>query len=148
MKWAASTLAILLAAGLVGVELHAVTVGSEVSGLILLNALTEIRIRETFDLRPQVGFAMPGIAGLMHVTMDLLSHWPAPPLDPFLGLGIGAALTPPPFPTGLDIEGVAGARAAPSDAIWMSLQARDIVREARIGWSSGPVFEGGLLVGF
>ncbi len=152
MKRAAGTLAILLAVGLVGASLHAVTigfgVGYEISGLILLSALTETRINEAIDLRAQVGFATIDIEGLMLVTVDLLSHWLIMPLDPFLGLGLGAALTPPPFSTGLIVEGVAGLRAAPTDLVHLFLQARYIVRRAGAGWSAGPVFEGGLLVEF
>ncbi len=150
MKRTAGAVAILLTVGLVGVGLHAVTigfgVGYEVSGLILLSALTETRINGAIDLRAQVGFATTDIAGLMLVTMDLLSHWLVPPLDPFVGLGIGAALTPPPFSTGLVVEGVAGLRAAPSNVVRLFLQARYIVRRAGAGWHAGPVFEGGLLV--
>ena len=150
MKRAAGTLALLLVVGLVGVGLHAVTigfgVGYEISGLILLSALTETRINEAIDLRAQLGFATTDIAGLMLVTVDLLSHWVVPPLDPFLGLGIGVALTPPPFSTGLTVEGVAGLRAAPTDIVRLFLQARYIVRRAGAGWNAGPVFEGGLLV--
>jgi len=152
MKRVAAALMVLLAGGLVGVVLHAVTigfgVGYEVSGLILLSALTETRINEAIDLRVQVGFATTDIAGLMLLTVDLLSHWLVPPLDPFLGLGIGVALTPPPFSTGLIVEGVTGLRAAPTDIVQLFLQARYIVRRAGAGWNAGPVFEGGLLVEF
>ncbi len=150
MKRTAGAVAILLTVGLVGVGLHAVTVGFgvgyEVSGLILLSALTETRINGAIDLRAQVGFATTDIAGLMLVTMDLLSHWLVPPLDPFVGLGIGAALTPPPFSTGLVVEGIAGLRVAPSNVVRLFLQARYVVRRAGTGWHAGPVFEGGLLV--
>ncbi len=152
MKWAIASLAVLLGAGLIGVGLQAVTiglgVGYEVSGLILVSALTETPINRSIDVRAQVGFATPHIAGLMLVTMDLLTHWAVPPLDPYLGIGIGAALTPPPFSTGLIVEGIAGLRAAPLDVVQLFLQARYLVRRSGVGWSTGPVFEGGLLAQF
>ena len=149
MKWATASLAVLVGVGLVGVSLQAVTigfgVGYEVSGLILVSALTETPINESIDVRAQVGFATPGIAGLMLVTMDLLAHWLIPPLDPYLGLGIGAALTPPPFSTGLVVEGVVGLRAAPYNIMQLFLQARYVLRRSGTGWDAGPVFEAGLL---
>ena len=149
MKWAAASLAVLVGVGLVGVSLQAVTigfgVGYEVSGLILVSALTETPINESIDVRAQVGFATPGIAGLMLLTMDLLAHWLIPPLDPYLGLGIGAALTPPPFSTGLVVEGVVGLRAAPHNIVQLFLQARYVLRRSGTGWDAGPVFEAGLL---
>ncbi len=152
MKWATASLAVLLGVGLVGVSLQAVTIGFgigyEVSGLILVSALTETPINEWIDVRAQVGFATPDIAGLMLVTMDLLTHWLIPPLDPYLGLGIGAALTPPPFSTGLVVEGVVGLRAAPFNVVQLFLQARHVLRRSDTGWNTGPVFEGGLLVRF
>ncbi|MCK4682478.1 hypothetical protein KAT59_05600, partial [Candidatus Bipolaricaulota bacterium] len=68
MKWATASLAVLLGVGLVGVSLQAVTIGFgigyEVSGLILVSALTETPINEWIDVRAQVGFATPDIAGL------------------------------------------------------------------------------------
>lgn len=148
MKWATVSLAVLLGAGLVGVSLQAVTIGIgyEVSGLILPSALTETPINESIDVCAQVGFAAPDIGGLMLVTMDLLPHWLIPPLDPYLGLGIGAALTPLPFCTGLVVEGVVGLRAALFNIVQLFLQARYLFRRSGTGWNTGPIFEGGLLV--
>jgi len=152
MKWAIASLAILLGVGLFGASLQAVTiglcVGYEVSGLTLISALTETSIAESIDVRAQVGFATTDIAGLMLVTMDLLTHWVIPPFDPYLGIGIGAALTPPPFATGLIAEGVVGLRAAPVDVLRLFLQGRFLLRWSGAGWDTGPVFEGGLLVQF
>ena len=149
MKWAVAFPAILLGIGMVA---HAVTiglgVGYETSGLILAGALTETPISRLIDVRVQVGFAMSDIAGLMLVTMDLLTHWTLPPLGPYVGIGIGAALTPPPFSTGLVVEGLAGTRAAVSSVVWLFLQARYLLRWTRAGFNAGPVLEGGLLVRF
>jgi len=152
MKWATASLVILLAAGLIGLGVHAVSLGVgagyEISGLILLSALTEMPISESLDVRAQIGFATPEIAGLMLVTADLLTHWLISPFDPFVGLGIGAALTPPPYSTGFVVEGVGGLRIAPFDGVQLLLQVRYLLRRAGNGWHAGPVFEGGLLVQF
>ncbi len=152
MKWVGITLTILLAVALVGVGLHAVSigvgVGYEISGLILISALTEMPISETLDVRAQLGFATPDIAGLMLVTVDILTHWLMPPIDPYVGLGIGVALTPPPYSTGLVVEGVGGLRVAPIDGLQLSLQVRYLLRKAGNGWHAGPVFEGGVLLQF
>ncbi len=149
MKWATASLIILVAVGLgLRAATFGVGIGYEVSGLVLLGALTETPINPLIDIRAQIGFATPGIAGLMLVTMDLLAHWPFPPFDPYLGLGIGAALTPPPFSTGLVVEAVGGTRIAPLDVVQFFIQARYILRWSGAGWNAGPVFESGLLVEF
>ena len=152
MKWTTGMLAVFLVVGSVGVGMHAVTigvsVGYEISGLVLVSALTETGINEAIDLRVQIGFATPNVSGLMVVTMDLLLHWLIPPLDPYIGLGIGAALTPPAFSTGVLGEAVAGLRAAPSNVVQLFLQARYVVRRTGIGWYAGPVLDGGLVVEF
>jgi len=152
MKWAGASLVGLLTIGSLGIGTGAVAVGFgvgyEITGLTLINALTETPIGETIDVRAQVGFATPDVAGLMIVTMDVLTHWVIPPLDPYVGLGAGVALTPPPFSTGLVVEGIAGLRAAPLDIVQLYLQARYLLRRSGAGWSAGPVFEAGLLVRF
>jgi len=152
MKWTVAPLVGLLAIGVLGIGAGAVTVGFgvgyEVTGLVLISALTEMPIGETIDVRAQVGLATPDIAGLMIVTMDVLMHRAVPPLDPYIGLGAGVALTPPPFSTGLVVEGIAGLRAAPLDLVQLYLQARYLLRRSGVGWSAGPVFEAGLLVRF
>lgn len=152
MKWATASLGALGVLVLVGVGLQAVTIGLgagyEMSGLILIGALTETRISEWIDVRAQLGFASRDVAGLMLVTMDLLTHWLVVPLDPYLGLGIGAALTPPSFSTGLIVEGTVGLRVAPLDVVGLFVQARYLLRRSDTGWNAGPVFEGGLLVRF
>jgi len=152
MKWTVASLAVLLTVGLLGIGLGAVTigfgVGYEITGLIMVSVLTEMPIGDLIDVRAQVGFATPDIVGLMLVTMDILTHWLIPPLDPYIGVGIGAALTPAPFSTGLVVEGIAGLRAAPFDIVQLYLQARYLLRRSGTGWSTGPIFEGGLLVQF
>ena len=152
MKRAAASLVFLLAIGLIGAGAQAVAigfgVGYETSGLILVSALAETLINRSIDLRAQVGFAASGIAGLMLVTMDLLGHWSIPLLDPYIGLGIGAALTPPPFSTGVIAEGIAGMRVPAPNVVQLFLQVRYLVRWSSVGWNAGPVFEGGFLARF
>jgi hypothetical protein len=152
MKWTIASLVGLLAVGMLVAVAGGVTigvgVGYEVTGLILINAMTELPIADSLDVRAQVGFATPDIAGLMIVTMDVLAHWPVEAVDPYIGLGAGAALTPPPFSTGLVVEGIAGLRAAPFDIVQFYLQVRYLLRRSGVGWNAGPVFEVGLLIRF
>jgi len=152
MKQATALLALLLAVGWVGTHGGAVSVGVsvgyEITGLVLVGALTELPIGASLDVRAQVGFAASNVAGLMLVTTDLLAHWLVPPIDPYAGVGIGAALTPSPYSSGAVAEGIAGLRAAPSEAVQLFLQVRYLLRRSGVGWSAGPVFEGGLLARF
>jgi len=152
MRRIAVCLAVLLGMAWIGPVLQAASVGFgvgyEISGLTLFSALTETPIGASLDIRAQVGFATSDIAGLMVVTIDLLAHQVVPPLDPYFGLGIGAALTPPPYSSGVVLEGVLGLRAEPFRVVHLFLQARYLLRRSGAGWNAGPVFEGGLLVRF
>jgi len=152
MKRATALLVGILAVGTVGLAVHGVAVGLsagyEISGLFLVGALTEMAVNPLFDLRAQIGFATSDVSGLMLVSADLLAGWPVPPVEPYLGLGVGAALTPPPFSTGFVIEALIGVRAALSELVGGFIQARYLVRWSDAGWTAGPVFEGGLLVAF
>lgn len=122
--------------------------GIDPTGLWLIGAMTELSVTELFDLRAQIGFATGDIAGLMLVSLSALPHVVMEPIDLFAGLGLGVALTPPPFSTGLVIEGSAGLRLIPADVISIVLQARYLVRFTGGIWTSGPVFEGGILINF
>ncbi|MFC2095992.1 hypothetical protein ACFLSW_06130 [Candidatus Bipolaricaulota bacterium] len=122
--------------------------GYDPTGLWLLGALTELSITEIIDVRAQIGFATQGIEGLMLASISLLPHWFMPPIDPFAGIGIGVALTPPPFSTGLVLEGSAGIRLVPADVVSIILQARYLFRWTGGNWTSGPIFEGGILINF
>ena len=124
------------------------TAGFEPTGLWILGALTELSISETFDVRAQIGFATHGIEGLMLVSISVVPHWPMPPVDPFVGLGVGVALTPPPYSTGVVVEAAAGIRLIPADVISILLQARYLLRWTGTTWTTGPVFEGGILMRF
>ncbi len=124
------------------------TAGFEPTGLWILGALTELSITEIFDLRAQIGFASQSIEGLMLAGISIVPHWPMPPVDPFVGLGVGVALTPPPYSTGVVVEGALGIRLIPADVISILLQARYLLRWTGTSWTAGPVFEGGILMRF
>lgn len=123
--------------------------GFDPTGMWLISALTELSVTEIFDVRAQIGFAAtPGIEGLMLASMSVLPHLFLPPIDLFAGFGLGVALTPPPFSTGLIIEGSAGIRLIPTDAVSILLQTRYLFRLTGDGWTSGPIFELGILINF
>ena len=134
-----------LSAFAVGVGLSA---GFDPTGLWLVGAATEVPALEYLDVRAQVGFATQGIEGLMLATFSVLPHFLAPPLDPFVGLGIGVAMTPPPFSTGFVVEGSAGLRIVPVDSVSLFVQVRYLMRYAASIWSTGPVYEGGITINF
>ncbi len=131
---------------------HATSVGLAVgldpTGILLISALTELPISPDFDVRAEVGIATGDMAGLMVITGSALVHHTFAPVDPFAGIGIGVALTPPPFSTGLVLEGVAGVRLVPLDAFLVFGEVRYLVRWLNDGFTSGPVYEAGLEVRF
>lgn len=157
---------------ILGGAAHATSVGLAVgldpTGILLINALTELPVSPDFDARAEVGIATGDMAGLMLITASVLGHHAfgpavatvaggdsthfvhpiAPAIDPFAGIGIGVALTPPPFSTGLVIEGVAGVRLVPLDALVVFGEVRYLVRWLNDGFTSGPVYEAGLEVRF
>ena len=122
--------------------------GLDPTGIVIVSAVTELPIAEFFDLRAEVGFATDEIEGLMMVTLGGLAHYAFPPVEPFAGLGVGAALTPPPFSTGFVVEGYAGLRVTPFDPIFLFLQARLVARYSSTGWTIGPIYEAGIQVRF
>jgi hypothetical protein len=123
-------------------------VGMDPTGILLINALTEMPVAPHLDVRAEVGIATGDMAGLMLITGALLAHQEFGPIDPFLGLGAGVALTPPPFTTGLILEGAAGVRLVPLDAFLLFAQVRFLVRWLDDGFTAGPVYEVGLEVRF
>jgi len=125
-----------------------VIAGIDPTGLWLIGAMTELSVVEMLDLRAQIGFATQNIEGLMLVSLSALPHVVVPPIDLFAGIGLGVALTPPPFSTGLVVEGSAGIRLVPADVVSIILQARYLLRWTGGIWTSGPVFEGGILINF
>ncbi len=137
---------------LVGGAAHATSVGLaaglDPTGILIVSALTELPVSSDFDLRVEVGIATGDLAGLMLITGSVLAHQVFKPVDPFLGLGAGVALTPPPFTTGLVVEGSAGVRLAPWDGLVMFGEVRYLIRWSSDGITSGPVYEAGLEVRF
>jgi len=122
--------------------------GVDPTGIYMFSAIAELPIGGSLDLRAEGGIATGDLAGLMVGSLTLLYHRPFPPVDPFVGIGFGGALTPPPFTTGLVIEGVAGVRIAPVEPLVVFVQVRYLARFTPEGWTSGPVYEGGLGIGF
>jgi hypothetical protein len=124
-------------------------VGVDPTGLWLVSALTETAISPSFDLRAVVGFAVSeGLSGLMLATTSILFHVPTPPFDPFAGVGVGAALTPPPYTSALVLEAVGGVRIISFESFGLFAQARYLVRWSSDGWTTGPVFEAGAYLRF
>jgi hypothetical protein len=123
-------------------------VGIDPTNILLFNALTEMPVAQNLDLRAEIGVASGEFAGLFLATTTLLLHQPFPPIDPFFGAGVGVALTPPPYTTGLVLEGVAGLRFVPVEPISLLLQLRYLVRWAATAWTSGPVYEAAVQVRF
>jgi len=154
MKRAAVVLLVILAVPLLGSVPAAATsvglgVGFDPTGLLLFSALTEVSVFEFVDLRAEAGFAVQeNIEGLMLATGTVIAHYSVDPVDPFFGVGIGVAMTPPPFSTGLVLEAVAGLRILPVDAVEFSLHVRYLLRYTEGIWTTGPVYEGALLLRF
>jgi hypothetical protein len=145
----AISLAILsIVGGAAGATSVGFAVGLDPTGLLLLNALAEMPVSPDLDVRVEIGVATGDMAGLMLITGSVLYHQVFPPIDPFVGLGIGAALTPPPFTTGLVIEGIAGLRILPIEFVVLFAEVRYLVRWLSDGITSGPVYEAGLEVQF
>jgi len=145
---AAALLVAICTAGAGSATTIGIGVGYEPTGLLLFTALTELPVTEFIDVRAQVGFASQQIAGLMIASGALVAHYPIPPVDPFLGIGIGAALTPTPFTSGLLAEGTAGVRAVVFDPLCLFGQVRFLVRWTDEGMTAGPVYEAGIQVRF
>jgi hypothetical protein len=125
-----------------------VGVGLDPTGLLLISALAEMPVGEILDLRAQVGFSTDQVEGLMLAGIDLIAHQTYPPVEPYIGVGVGAAITPPPFTTGMVFEGVAGARVVAFEPLLLFLQARLVLRYSGGIWTTGPVYEGGIQIRF
>ena len=148
-KCIAVSLAILsIVGGVAGATTVGFAVGLDPTGIFLLNALTELPVSPDVDVRAEIGMATGDMAGLMLITGSVLYHQVFPPVDPFVGLGVGVALTPPPFTTGLVIEGAAGLRVLPLESVVLFAQVRYLLRWLSGGITSGPIYEAGLEVRF
>ena len=141
---ALSIVCLALLAPAVAAATVGIAVGYEPSGLMVYSAITETDVGESVNLRAEAGIATNEIAGLMLATGTILYHFPLPPVDPFVGLGGGVAMTPPPFTTGIVVEAVAGIRIGLTDAIGFVGQLRYLIRWSEGQIWPGPVFEVGL----
>jgi len=144
----AAVIGLILFGWVVAASTAGIGVGLDPTGLLLISALAEMPLGESLDLRVQVGFSTDQIEGLMLAGADLLVHHVFPPVDPYIGVGIGGAITPPPFTTGFVVEGVAGARVAAFEPVLLFLQARYLLRYSGGVWTTGPIYEGGIQIGF
>ena len=122
--------------------------GLDPTGLLIISALTETAITDSIDLRAEAGIATDEVAGLMVATGTLLYHYPVPPIDPFVGIGGGVALTPPPFSTGVVVEGVAGVRVILFEPLALYGQIRYLIRWSGAGITTGPIYEAGVQLRF
>jgi len=120
--------------------------GLDPTGLFVMSALAEMPVGEWIDLRAQIGFSTDQVEGLMLAGIDVIAHQPYPPVDPYVGIGLGAAVTPPPFTTGIVIEGVAGVRFVPVEQLALFLEARYLLRYSGGAWTTGPLYQAGLQI--
>ena len=122
--------------------------GLDPTGLFIVSAMTEMSVSGDLDLRAEAGIATDEIAGLMLATVTVLYHFPLEPFDPYLGLGGGLALTPPPFSTGAVAEAVGGVRIIPAEPFAIFGQIRYLVRWSGAGVTTGPIYEAGIQIRF
>ncbi len=122
-------------------------IGVDPTDVLLVSALAEISFGNLIDLRGQLGIVTQNVAGLMMLGGAVLVHQPFPPLDPYLGGGIGLALAPG-FSTGFTVEGLVGTRIELLKPLAAFIELRYVGRFSEIGWTAGPLFEGGLLLSF
>jgi hypothetical protein len=122
--------------------------GLDPTGIVLISAITETPVSDSLELRAEAGVSTKRMEGLMLASAALLYHYPVPPIDPFVGLGVGVALTPPPFSTGMVAEGVVGIRVIALEPICFFFQARFLVRWSGAGVTTGPVYEAGAQLRF
>jgi hypothetical protein len=119
-------------------------VGLDPTGILLISALTEMPLVGSLDLRAEAGVSTKAIEGLMVASGSLIYHRSLPPVDPFAGLGLGVALTPPPFSTGIVVEAIAGIRVVALDPVCLFLQIRFLARWSAAGLTTGPLYEAGV----
>jgi hypothetical protein len=141
-------MAVLALGWAAGATTVGIGVGIDPTNILLFNAITEMPVVPNLDLRAEIGVATGDFAGLFLATTTLLYHQVFQAIDPFIGAGVGAALTPPPYTTGLVFEGVTGLRIVPVEPLSLLLQIRYLVRWAGTSWTSGPVYEAAVQVRF
>jgi len=133
-------LGIVLLAPSVVAAMIGIAVGYGPSGLMLFSAVRETQVGESIDLRAEAGIATHEIAGLRLATGTVLYYFPWPPVDPFVGLGGGIAMTAPPFTTGVLVEADAGLLIDRIETIGFAGRLRDLVRWSEDQTWPEPVF--------
>ena len=123
--------------------------GFDPTGLLFMGALIEIPVAEWIDLRTQMSIALNSdITGLMLVDISALAHRPIEFFDPFLGIGIGVALTPRGYAVGFTVNGLAGVRIALFEPVSAFLDVHYVMRFTEEGLSNGPIYEAGFRATF
>jgi len=123
--------------------------GFDPTGIFFIGALVEIPVAEWIDLRTQMSIALNSdITGLMLVDISALAHRPIEFFDPFLGMGIGVALTPRGYSVGFTVNGIAGVRIALFKPVSAFLDVHYVMRFTEEGLSHGPIYEAGLRATF
>ncbi len=123
--------------------------GFDPTGLFFMGALVEIPVAEWIDLRTQMSIALNSdITGLMLVDISALAHRPIEFFDPFLGMGIGVALTPRGYSVGFTVNGLAGVRIALLEPVSAFLDVHYMMRFTEEGLSTGPIYEEGFRATF
>ena len=143
--------AFLLLIGLFAIGLSATHLGAgmaiDPTGVLLFDVLADVAVGDSVDIRAQLGISTQNVGGLVLLGGAVLAHQVFPPFDPYLGGGIGLALTSG-FSTGFTAEGLIGTRVALFAPVAAFVELRYIVRISEIGTTAGPLFAAGLLFSF
>lgn len=142
---------VLLAAFTVPAAAISISIGGglDPTGLTFASLVAEAPIGQFFGVRGELSMALANdIAGLLLVSGGGFVHYPQAPFDPFLGAGIGAALTPQDYSLGFIVEGVAGSHIALFAPVSAFVDVRYIVRFTADAITAGPLYEAGLSVSF
>ncbi len=124
-----------------------VGVGLDPTGLILFNVLSEVTFGDVLGLRAELGFSTIDVEGLMLLGGLLFVHYPVENLDPFAGIGIGAAVTKA-GGSALTVEGALGTRISLFGPLAAFIDVRYIARFTAYGIDHGPLYEAGLILNF
>ena len=120
-------------------------VGIDPTGVLLVGVLADLTVGDLIDIRAQLGITTQNMGGLMLLGAAVLVHQVFPPFDPYLGGGIGLALTSG-FSTGFTVEGLVGTRIALFAPVAAFVEFRYIARISEIGLTAGPLVAAGLLL--
>ena len=136
----------LLAVSLLATHLGA-GVGIDPTGVLLVDVVADVSVGDLINVRAQLGITTQNEGGLMLLGGAVLAHQAFPPFDPYLGGGIGLALTSG-FSTGFTVEGLMGTRVSLFDPVAAFVELRYIARISEVGLTAGPLLAAGLLLSF